>query len=43
MTRLHFWSAGYCVSTVGLDEIRLRQYICEQEELQRLQAELKFE
>ena len=32
MTGLHFWAAGYCVSTVGLDEARVRQYIREQEE-----------
>jgi len=29
MTRLHFWAPGYCVSTVGLDEARVRQYIRE--------------
>ena len=23
----HFWSKGYCVSTIGLDEDRIRQYI----------------
>ena len=27
MTGLHFWASGYCVSTVGLDEGRVRQYI----------------
>ena len=26
-TGLHFWSTGYCVSTVGLDEARVRAYI----------------
>ncbi len=26
-----FWSRGYCVSTVGLDEQRIRRYIQEQE------------
>lgn len=31
MTGLHFWATGYCVSTVGLDEARIRQYIREQE------------
>ena len=25
MTGLHFWAAGSCVSTVGLDESRVRQ------------------
>ena len=43
MTGLHFWAAGYCVSTVGLDEARVRQYIREQEQLESRQAELEFE
>jgi len=43
MTGLHFWSAGYCVSTVGLDEVRVRQYIREQEELDSRQGELNLE
>jgi putative transposase len=29
MTGPHFWSTVYCVSTVGLDEARVRQYIRE--------------
>jgi len=32
MTGMHFWSRGYCVSTVGLDEETIRRYIREQEE-----------
>ena len=43
MTGLHFWAAGYCVSTVGLDEARVRQYIREPEELERRQGELDLE
>ena len=43
MTGLPFWAAGYCVSTVGLDEARVRQYIREQEQLESRQAELEFE
>jgi hypothetical protein len=43
MTGLHFWAAGYCVSTVGLDEARVRQYIREQEQLERRQGEFDFE
>ena len=39
MTGLHFWATGYCVSTVGLDEETIRQYIREQEELQRRKGE----
>ena len=30
-----FWARGYCVSTVGLDEVQIRRYIREQEKLQR--------
>ena len=30
-----FWARGYCVSTVGLDGVRIRRYIREQEKLQR--------
>jgi putative transposase len=40
-----FWSRGYCVSTVGLDEAGIRAYIKHQEKLQKLhaQAELEFD
>jgi len=40
MTGLYFWATGYCVSTVGLDEQRIRQYIREQEKLETGQSEL---
>jgi putative transposase len=40
MTGLHFWATGYCVSTVGLDEDRIRKYIREQEKLESSQGEL---
>ena len=30
-----FWARGSCVSTVGLDEVRIRRSIREQEKLQR--------
>jgi putative transposase len=43
MTGLHFWATGYCVSTVGLDEARVRQYIREQEERDNRQGEFDFE
>jgi putative transposase len=39
MTGLHFWAAGSCVSTVGLDEAQVRPDIREQEELERRQGE----
>jgi putative transposase len=28
----HFWSRGYCVSTIGLDENKIRKYVKYQEE-----------
>ena len=43
MSGLHFWAPGYCVSTVGLDEARVRQYIRDQEELENRQGELDLE
>ena len=30
-----FWSRGYCVSTVGLDEKKIRKYIQEQEKREK--------
>lgn len=40
-----FWARGYCVSTVGLDESAIRQYVREQERHQKEvdQTELDFE
>jgi putative transposase len=38
-----FWARGYCVSTVGLDEHQIRQYIKEQEKLQKQQLEFDFD
>ena len=37
-----FWARGYCVSTVGLDEETIRQYIRNQVEEDRRQEELGF-
>ena len=31
----HFWSRGYCVSTIGLDEEQIRKYVKWQEERDR--------
>ena len=42
MTGLHFWARGYCVSTVGLDEVQIRQYIKEQDKLESGQGDLGF-
>jgi len=35
----HFWSRGYCVSTVGLDEEKIRRYVKYQEENERLEED----
>ena len=39
---LHFWAPGYCVSTVGLDERTIREYIRRQEALETGQTALDF-
>jgi putative transposase len=39
-TGFHFWARGYCVSTVGLDEAVIRQYIRNQEEEDERQEQL---
>jgi putative transposase len=41
-TGFHFWARGYCVSTVGLDEQKIRIYIREQEEEEKRQEVLPF-
>jgi len=38
-----FWSRGYCVSTVGLDEAMIRRYIHEQEKNERDQERGLFD
>ena len=43
MTGLHFWATGYCVSTVGLDEATIREYIREQETFETNQTSLDLE
>ena len=43
VTGLHFCARGYCVSTVGLDEATICQYIREQEKLEKRQLDLNFE
>ena len=39
-TGFHFWARGYCVSTVGLDEKVIREYIRNQEEEEKRQENL---
>jgi len=41
-TGYHFWARGYYVSTVGLDEAKVREYIREQELHDRKEDQLKF-
>jgi putative transposase len=33
----HFWSRGYCVTTIGLDEEKIRRYVRHQEDKERLE------
>ena len=40
VTGMHFWSRGYCVSTVGLDEEAIKKYIREQEKQEKDQINL---
>ncbi len=40
MTGLHFWATGYWVSTVGLDETKVRKYIRDQEQVESGQGDL---
>ena len=37
---MHFWSRGYCVSTMGLDEASIKKYIREQEKKGKEQPDL---
>ena len=39
-TGFHFWARGYCVSTVGLDEQVIREYIRNQEAEEKRQEQL---
>jgi putative transposase len=39
----HLWSRGYCVSTVGLDEERIRKYVKWQEKHDRQDDQLSFD
>ena len=41
-TGFHFWARGYCVSTVGLDEAVIREYIRNQEEEEKRQKQLNL-
>jgi putative transposase len=39
----HFWSRGYCVTTVGMDEEKIRRYVRYQEEAERLEEDHELE
>ena len=41
-TGLHFWAKGYCVSTVGLDEQTIVQYIRTQEAEEKRLEQMQF-
>ena len=38
----HFWSHGYCVDTIGLDEEMIRKYVRHQEKQEHKMEQLKF-
>ena len=42
LSGLRFWSRGYCVSTVGLDEETIRKDIRDQEKVDKQQLDLDF-
>ncbi len=37
-----FWARGYCVSTIGLDEATIQEYIQTQEEVDKKLDQLKM-
>ncbi len=43
VVELHFWGRGYCVSTVGLDEAMIREYIRTQEEQEKKEEQLQLD
>ena len=38
----HFWTKGYCVDTVGLDQEMIRKYVKWQEKEEQKQEEFRF-
>ena len=43
VTGLHFWSRGYCVSTIGLHEEVIGKYIRDQEKMEKQQLGLELD
>jgi len=39
----HFWSRGYCVTTIGMDEEKIRRYVKHQEEAERLSEDSELQ
>ncbi|CAD5258091.1 transposase [Imperialibacter sp. EC-SDR9] len=39
----HFWSRGYCVDTIGLDEEKIRRYVKYQEKQEKLEEQQKLD
>ncbi len=39
----HFWSKGYCVDTIGLDEDKIRKYVIYQENQERLEEQQRLD
>ena len=39
----HFWSRGYCVDTIGLDEEKIRKYVKYQENQERLEEQQQLD
>lgn len=39
----HFWSRGYCVDTIGMDEEKIRKYVKYQEDQERKEEEQGFD
>ena len=42
-TGRYFWARGYCVSTVGLDQLMIREYIKNQEREEKRQEQMRME
>jgi putative transposase len=41
--RNHFWSRGYCVTTLGTDEEKIKRYVKYQEDAERLEEKEREE
>jgi putative transposase len=39
----HFWSRGYCVDTIGLDEEKIRKYVQFQEKQEKVEEQQKLD